>query len=337
MHYGRFKPTTVLLKNGDVLIFSRDGVKAEIYKTKEKKFIMTKNSNKFLPKPSTFLLSSGKVLIMGCELINHKVQNSIEIFDPATNTFYKEKRFDTLVKYAQNINIFVNNDKIYIINGKKNLLYDLTSNSFKSLPTCIIPRIKPTVIYLNNGKFLILGGKSSSSKDSKYISRAEIYDTKTNKFLLGPISPEIDGKIKIVTLKNNNVLILSPNKAIIYDYKKNQFHSVENLIKQRNELEFSNLEYVVLKNGNVLIAGGSNNSYKQMSDTEIFDPNTEKFIVGPKLLYPRKNHQLTLLNNGNVLVIGGEEELNPLNIFNLFNTDVQLQKRAEIYIPSENN
>lgn len=353
MHYGRFKPVAVLLKDGNVLIFS--SIYAEIYKTKENKFIKVNNSNKFVPnsKPSAFLLSNGKVLIMGWEILpHHRPQSSIRIFDPVTKLFLEEKKLENLVPYVPYTNIVFlnskkisgNNDKIYIISGKKNISYDLVSNSLISLPSCIITRVGSTAIPINDRKILILGGRSSSEKDSKYISRTEIYDTVTNKFSLGPVFPEFKGSIpelyrdiNFVTLKNNNVLILDNNRATIYDSKKNEFHSAGNLIKRQRR----DFECILLKNEKVLIVGGVDgyeDSSKGILKTEIFDPKTEKFILGPKLLYPRKNHQLTLLDNGNVLVIGGEEELNPFNPYDLLlNTDIKLQKRAEIYIPPENN
>ncbi|CAF0862152.1 unnamed protein product, partial [Adineta ricciae] len=69
----------------------------------------------------------------------------------------------------------------------------------------------------------------------------------------------------------------------------------------------------LLKNGKVLVAGGSDIT------AELYDPISGNWSYTDSMRYVRKQHTATLLPNGNVLVTGG------------FNTDAT--NRVEIYDP----
>jgi hypothetical protein len=59
-----------------------------------------------------------------------------------------------------------------------------------------------------------------------------------------------------------------------------------------------------LADGRVLIVGGEN-SIGHVADSELFDPISRTFSVGPVLATPRTDHSATLLPDGRVLIVGG--------------------------------
>ena len=73
---------------------------------------------------------------------------------------------------------------------------------------------------------------------------------------------------------------------------------------------------VLLTNGKVLIAGGTNNG-KPLASAEVYDPSTHSFTPTGNMTTPRGSPGAVLLTDGRVLVVGGSQSLS-----------------AEIYDPS---
>jgi hypothetical protein len=71
--------------------------------------------------------------------------------------------------------------------------------------------------------------------------------------------------------------------------------------------------------GRVLIAGGRTDN-----SSEFFDPVSEKFIPGPKMIAARSGHSATLLPDGSVLIAGG------------WDANYKSLSAAEIFDPSTN-
>jgi N-acetylneuraminic acid mutarotase len=63
---------------------------------------------------------------------------------------------------------------------------------------------------------------------------------------------------------------------------------------------------VLLADGRVLVAGGSDGIGNGLSGTEVFDPETESWTETGDLIEHRGGHTATLLPDGRVLVAGGE-------------------------------
>jgi hypothetical protein len=61
----------------------------------------------------------------------------------------------------------------------------------------------------------------------------------------------------------------------------------------------------LLANGEVLVAGGNNNSTGYLSSAEVYNPSTGKWTLAGSMTVPRDGHDAVLLPNGQVLVAGG--------------------------------
>jgi hypothetical protein len=61
----------------------------------------------------------------------------------------------------------------------------------------------------------------------------------------------------------------------------------------------------LLANGEVLVAGGNNNTTGYLSSAEVYNPATSKWTLTGNMTVPREGHGAALLSNGQVLVAGG--------------------------------
>ena len=63
--------------------------------------------------------------------------------------------------------------------------------------------------------------------------------------------------------------------------------------------------------GKIFLAGGFNTAYGPLTSTELYDPATNKFAVGPKMNAARFGHSATVIasgpNAGKILLAGGFE------------------------------
>jgi N-acetylneuraminic acid mutarotase len=82
----------------------------------------------------------------------------------------------------------------------------------------------------------------------------------------------------------------------------------------------------LLRNGNVLIAGGTDARGKALASVEIYDPRTNGVMPVASMGTARLDHTATLLPNGNVLVTGGLDAPFPSSSL----------ASAEVYDPSMN-
>lgn len=61
----------------------------------------------------------------------------------------------------------------------------------------------------------------------------------------------------------------------------------------------------LLANGEVLVAGGNNNTTGYLSSTELYNPSSGKWTLTGSMTIARDGHDAVLLQNGQVLVAGG--------------------------------
>ncbi len=82
----------------------------------------------------------------------------------------------------------------------------------------------------------------------------------------------------------------------------------------------------LLANGEVLVAGGDNNTDGYLSSAELYAPSTGKWTLTDSMTVQREGHDAVLLQNGQVLVAGGLNASGGINGPSLVS--------AELYNPS---
>ena len=286
----RTNHSSILLKNGDVLICGgkkyekitgRTYLKsAEIYKTKENKFIQISNMNEEMLGHKMYLLPNNNVVVI-------KNPNKIELFDVKTNTF---KKIDGIsYDYNHTAYNFIELDKNKVLMYPCNYVYkktpivllDLTDLSLKEININPFLQMKynpilsnNTIEQLKNGRekyniakisdseILVTGGEGG---DLNGCRSARIININT---LIEKTTPDMPRPGKFfhssISILNNNVLIFGGqagsdfslqtlNSSLIYIYTKNEFLKFKNMIYKRSSPSF-----VMLNNGNYIIWGGSN-------------------------------------------------------------------------------
>jgi WD40 repeat protein len=214
------------------------------------------------------LLPNGKVLLIGGYDGRHYL-DSVEIFDPCTRTFAKA--------------------------GK------LTQPRGGAVAV-LLPRDGT-----DGGKVLILGGASGETeRDRIVLGSAELFDPNNGTSVkVGDMSTRrykhaatllADGRVLITGGSDDRDWGNMYDTAEIYDPATHRFTPTSKMLSKRFKLPHAT---VLLKNGKVLVAGGSN-------VVEVFDSTQKKFLpVNGKLSEPSYYGTATLLKDGKVLIVGG--------------------------------
>jgi hypothetical protein len=75
----------------------------------------------------------------------------------------------------------------------------------------------------------------------------------------------------------------------------------------------------LLPNGEVLVAGGLDNTGKYLSSAELYNPTAGTWTATGRMTTPRVDASATLLQNGEVLVAGGDDSLTILSSAEVYN------------------
>ena len=257
------------------------------------------------------LLPNGKVLIAGGQN-NFAPISSTELYDPVTNTFAASTPSMSTARSLATATLLPNG-KVLIAGGngtgsvalRSVELYDPVSNTFAAGPSMNTARGLATATLLPNGKVLIAGGS--------FLSSTELYDPATNTFAgTTPVMNTGRSWATATLLPNGKVLIaggaanMGPTGARatteLYDPVANTFAASTPVMKAARYIATATL----LANGQVLIAGGTQDGNVGISSTELYDPVSNSFAAStPVMNGGHAAATATLLPNGKVLIAGG--------------------------------
>jgi hypothetical protein len=273
--------TMTLLQNGLVLVsggYSGSALlsSAELFDPSTNTFTLLPNSMVVARSDHrAALLTNGKVLITGGSS-STGILASAEIFDPATNTFSATSHPMNTARYLHRADLLANGQVLITGgsgNGTSNVLssaelYDPIADTFSSTGSMATPRYDHASALLFTGKVLVAGGNSGTT----VTTTAELYDVSTGTFnstgnaTIGPGA--IYGSAPIPVLTDGSVFFAGIGIiARIYDptagsFRATAFTTTLQLVPQA----------VVLPDGTVLVAGGSDSSNNGISNGEIFYP-----------------------------------------------------------------
>jgi len=199
-------------------------------------------------------------------------------------------------------------------------IFDPLSGSFTSGESMWVNRLDYSATTLQNGKVLIVGGRSGATP----IASAELYDPLTKTFTPTAGNLATARYLHSATLlKNGKVLISGGNEgasgplasAELYDPATNSFSGAGPMNGSRVYHTAT-----LLNDGRVLITGG-NNTIGTHDSAETYNPSSNTFTLAGYLQSSRRNHRATLLTDGRILISGG------------FNNSAALQSSAELFDP----
>jgi hypothetical protein len=227
------------------------------------------------------VLPSGQVLIVGGVANEGSSSASAELYDPTTGGFTRTGSLST--GRAYHTATLLKDGRVLIAGGlgadgqpvAAAELYDPATASFSTTGTMLEGRYGCTASLLPNGKVLLAGG-GTTTINTNNLGTAELYDPATGTFSA------------------------TGNLTRFYDPSTDKFYFKGEMIAPRSKHSAT-----VMRDGNVLLAGGEDAHGTAQATAEIYDWSSGKFSAAPSMKSARREHRATLLPNGQVLITGG--------------------------------
>jgi WD40 repeat protein len=311
----RNRQTATVLPNGLSLVAGGDdGVSqsfasAELYNSTAGTFTTSAGSmsNQRVFHTAT-LLPTGKALLAGGRDFNNNVWFSADLYDPATDSFTPTISMNAPRRL--HTASLLPNGKVLIAGGfapnaatASAELYDPATGAFTLTGSMTVPRARHTATLLPNGEVLIAGGVGNST--------AELYDPATGTFTAtGSMSTARDFATA-TALPNGLVLIVGGELAVganvVVLSSAELYNPATGTFTLTGSLAIGRAAHsaVLLPNGKVLIAGGTDGVSNTYATAEVYDPMTGLFSPAGNMAVPRVQFTATLLPNGKVLTVGG--------------------------------
>jgi hypothetical protein len=278
------------------------------------------------------MLHDGRVLIIGSSA------TSPQLYDPKTGTFTRTGSMTTDRGGATAT--LLQDGRVLIAGGLTDTatlasaeLYDPTTGKFSRTGSMSAAREGQSATLLSDGRVLIAGGvppyplamalayhpkpgaqgtAPETMTGQPNLSSAELYDPKTGKFsITGSMSVGRRGQTSTL-LADGRVLVAGGanesgggdgpalSSAELYNPATGTFSTTATMTSGR-EYDTATL----LSNGRVLIAGGIDESGRNVTSAELYDLATGTFSETGSLNQARQSHAATLLSDGHVLITGG--------------------------------
>lgn len=200
----------------------------QLYQTPYGHFERVGNLNEARTGHKSFLMSDGKVLIVGGKKFRgsynnpeYSYVNSIEEYDPVKKKFTIILKDNNLEGFDDAIQL--ENDQILLYNNVGNVtIYDRTLNTIKKLQS-VSGLVKGTIFYNKLGdETIVVTGKSASNKQKISLFT---FDSKQNKYShVNDIELIKDSKLLYTaTIDNKIILFYKPYNTIEYNFNINKY------------------------------------------------------------------------------------------------------------------
>ena len=318
MTSGRENHCATLLEDGRVLVTGgQDGDgnvlgSAEIFDTRENRFIEVEPMGQPRRSHSATLLENGRVLLTGGRDKLSQALAGAEIFYPDKEEFFSAGAIMTSPRWRHRAQRLENGSVLIAggLSGKKPLasaeLYIPDKKTFIAAGSMEVPRTDFTMTMLADASVLIAGGLTTGEGAT---DAYEVYDVIENTLKLihsgrlnrarflhtATLLP--DGKVLIAggTASGKEGM----DSAEIYDPPTRNTEVLSSHLSVKRYLHSATL----LPDGRVLLAGGYLGN--KLQSGELFEPKKETFTATDHLVINRTNHRALLLDDGRVLITGG--------------------------------
>ena len=198
----------------------------------------------------------------------------------------------------------VSSDSPDAIDGSASV-YDPVRDEWQDTQPIPVPRHRPAVVRLDDGRVLLMGGESPDG----VLADTLVFDPARETWgSLAPL-PSPRSRATAVLLRDGRVLLIGgyddggvrPD-AVLYDPRNDTWVSAGALPSARD-----GFSAVVARDGRVLVAGGYavDGSEAALRDTIVFDPVSVTWQRGPALSAARGGAAAVALGNGLVAIAGG--------------------------------
>ena len=315
-----------LLPDNTVLIAGGDGFgSAEIYDPVTQSFTaiaaaMNEVRNYF----TMTALGNGQVMIAGGWVATTpnsccSVVDSVEIYDPVSkifqplNTTMTTGRVFHAATLLSDGNVLISGGA-YSAAQSNTEIYNPSNNTFT--PAANMPRTREnhSLTTLANGDVIVIGGDAANNLDTsspdRYLVNSNTYVSDT------PVLYAKRANHTMTTLNSGLVLIVGSSNGQSGQFSVEMFDPVmmsTQALAITTQVPRLGHSATLLNNGQVLIAGGYDNS------AEIYDPPSNTFtLLTATMTEARTQHSAALLNDGRVLLAGGWNGTTNLNNAELY-------------------
>jgi N-acetylneuraminic acid mutarotase len=186
-----------------------------------------------------------------------------------------------------------------------------------------------TATLLRDGRVLVAGGAIDPDGDH-VLASAEVYDPRSGSWVATGKMSVARSRHSATLLADGTVLVAagigtfvnpvdsrSLAAAELYDPRSGRWSTVPKLAAAR----FGHTS-TLLRNGNVLVVGGSPGFGQLLASAELYDTGSRSWTAAARTIETRDAHTATLLTDGTVLVTGGHVGSVPLASAELYDPGV---------------
>lgn len=180
--------------------------------------------------------------------------------------------------------------------------YDPQLAAWSSVDSSLATHRGHTASVLGNGKVLLAGGASPTSE--------ELYDPDSKHWSLAGAMSTPRFNAGAAVLSNGAVMVTGGGtgessgpvlaSSEVYDPSSDRWSPAASLNTARRGHTMT-----LLKNGAILVTGGTNENGDTLASSELYDPGSGTWKKLPDMHAGRALHTATLLSSGKVLVVGG--------------------------------
>ena len=327
MTYARSEQTATLLQNGEVLVAGgTSAAAAELYNPAVGTWALTGSMSTSRIAPVAALLQNGEVLIAAGQNAAGTMLGTAEVYNPATGTWTLTGPMASAPGTGATATVLPNGT-VLVAGGcctpeagpdalAAAQIYNPATNSWTATGSMSTGRYYATATLLGNGTVLMVGGdyivpNMNSGNGSSPLASAEIYNPATGTWQSAGTTATPHVYATASLLPSGQVLVAGGSAsgccdgvtgADLYTPSTGTWQAAANMNVQREEAAA-----VALPNGTVLMTGGymGDTATPYLTSTEIYQPSTNTWTLGPSMNYGRSEQTATLLANGQVLVAGG--------------------------------
>jgi hypothetical protein len=259
------------------------------------------------------LLEDGRVLVVGGQETPSRKLDTVEIFDPVTETW--SAAASMAQKHSSGHRATLLTDGRVLVTGENDdgaaEIYDPATDQWASTTPMLQARTWASVTLLKDGMVLVAGGFDATKAGREELDTVEIFDPTSGEWTETNNMEQVHAGHSVAVLQDGRVLIVGKLLAELFDPSDNTWSATGPMDRERALGTTADL----LPDGRVLVTGGQfqqggyYGSIAPIRSAMVFDPSTGTWQSSESMYMsePRENHPSVRFDDGRVMAIGDRE------------------------------